>query len=372
MAATLATLAGHRITDARAQIPAWGAWYVDATLDGEHTLAGSVEVVLADLRLRGTVIAGGPAKGRSFYRVVAGGGGWGKTLAAKSYATDLGVKVSTIIGDAAREAGETFDTPATVETVGPAFARKRGPAGRVLEQLAPGAWYIDEAGVTRLGARASSTLDARVPRVSQVDKARGKVVLAPTSLATLLPGIVVDGLAAVDVCHEVSAKKGIRTTIYGSIQGSRSRRLAAFRALLEQLDPSRAFRGVTEYRVVLKRGKRWDLQPVRVSTGMPTLQRVKVWPGVAGAEADLQLGSRVLVGFIEGEPARPVVLAFEDAEGEGFVPTTLTLANGTKGIARVDDTVSITSITATAGGDPVVLTSATGRITSGSSKVRCG
>jgi hypothetical protein len=52
---------------------------------------------------------------------------------------------------------------------------------------------------------------------------------------------------------------------------------------------------------------------------------VPVRPGVSGCEAVLTLGSRVGVMFFDGEPTRPFVACFEDADGEGFVPTTLSI-----------------------------------------------
>ncbi len=61
---------------------------------------------------------------------------------------------------------------------------------------------------------------------------------------------------------------------------------------------------------------------------MPDLARVVVRPGVPGMSADAALGSRVLVDFIDTDPARPCVRSFEDVEGSGFIPTTLKLQAG--------------------------------------------
>lgn len=320
---TAATLNDKRATSATANIPAWGAWYADAALDSEVAFTGAVTLKIADLTLKGTVLSGGPSKGRSMYRIVAGGGGWGKVLPKKSYANDAGVKLTSVIGDAAREAGETFSGVSDVR-IGPAYTRPEGRASTVLEQYAPGAWYIDEAGVTRLGRRPKTALTAKVTH-GPVDLAKGTVTLAGDVIATILPGLVVDGLEAIDVMHSCDTKSGLRSTVWGARGSNGSRRLDALRAIVEQLDPDRRFRGVTEYRVVTREGKRLNLQPVRVSTGMPDLRRVLAMPGVPGAYGDAALGSRVLVGFVDSDAARPYVAGFEDAEGEGFVPTLLTL-----------------------------------------------
>jgi hypothetical protein len=329
--ADLATIAGVRATSVRAWFSAWGNWHADFTLDGEHTLTGRVEAKLRDLTLSGTVLSGGPAKGRSFYRIIGGAGGWGRTLPSKNYADDGGVKLSKIIGDAASEVGETVAGIGSTDRVGPGFTRDEGPASRVLEQYCSQAWYVDELGVTRIGKRTGTTLGVGVPRTSQVDLARKTVTLAPTSLAGLMPGVIVDGLEAVDVIHDINAS-GIRTEVWGASSYT-TRRLEPLQMLLEQLDPFRQYRGIFEYRVVTLEGSRANLQAVRASSGMPDLRRVRVWPGVAGCEAQLELGSRVVVEFLDADPSRPVVTHFEDAEGEGFVPVVLKLAGGADFVA---------------------------------------
>lgn len=376
--AIVVTLAGNTVTDSRLSIPAWGIAYHDVTIDGETALTGQVPLIVADLTLQCTVLAGGTADGRSFYRLVAGFGGWAKLLPKKSYANDAGVKLSTVLLDAAASVGETFDTTTIDQTVrlGPAFVRPDGPACRLLEQLSPGNWYVGEDGKTRLGQRAVTTLQATAARVSQIDKAAGTLTLASESIGTILPGITVDGLVAVDVEHEASTK-GIRSKIWGK-QNASSRRLSAFRALFDQLDPNQKFRGVWEYRIVTQDGERLNLQPVRVSTGMPDLSRVYVRPGLPGCKALYTLGSRVLVGFVDSDPSRPVVLGFEDAEGAGFLPTTLKLAGGGPAIGRVGDSIQISvsewnAAVPVAGATAVTITNPmNGTISSGSPKVQSG
>ena len=351
---SLSTLNGKRVTSVRVTIPAWGCWHAEVQIDGEVTIASGARatLVVADLTLIGTVLSGGPALGRSSYRVIAGAGGWGKTIKRWSYADDGGVKLSKAIGDAAREAGETMVIN-TAERIGPAWVRDAGPASDTLNTLAPAAWYVDEAGTTRLGARAAGVLPAKVTRVAPMDRARGKVVLASERIAEILPGVVVDGMVAVDVQHDVSSETGLRSTVWGGANGSA---IESVRKLVESLDPDRKYRGVTEYRVDTRNGSRLNLQPIRVSSGMPELKNVSVRPGVAGCEATVAIASRVLVGFVEADPSRPYVAAFEDADGSGFLPTELTLLEGVLGAARMTDTVQAGPFG--------------GTITSGSTKVR--
>lgn len=371
-----ATLNGTRVTHARASIPVWGCWYAEAQLDGEVTIAAGsrATLVMADLTLVGTVLSGGPALGRSHYRIIAGNGGWGRTIRRWSYADDAGVRLSKILGDAAREAGETMVIDTTAR-VGPSWTRDEGPASDALNVLAPSSWYVDEAGTTRLGARPAGVLPAKVTRVTPLDKGRGRVVLASDSIATILPSVVVDGMPAMDVVHELTPEGGLRSTVWGAANAGATE---ALRELLESLDPDRKFRAPTEYVVDTFTGSRVNLTPARKSSGMPELKLVPVRPGVAGCEATMALGSRVLVGFIDADPSRPFIFTGEDADGERFLPTRLDLVGGGAAVARVGDTIQISisqfgAAGASNGGGPVAITSAlSGTITSGSPKVNSG
>jgi hypothetical protein len=341
---TTATLAGHATTWARVQIPAWGLWYADVELSSEQDLTGSVELVIADLTLSGTILSGGAANDRSRYRIVGGAGGWGQRVDARSYTNEAGVKVRTVIVDAGEAAGETLDEdtlPGVLNSAGPYFARTQGPAARVLQQLVPNAWYMGEDGTTYFGARASADLDVEAARMT-TDLARGTIVLAAEQIATILPGITVDGIEAQDVEHSVSADDGLRSTIWGAGVSDGSRRLVAYQNLIDALLPDLKYRGVVEYRIVDQNSERLDLQPVKVSTGMPDLRSVRVRPGVPGFKAEHALGSRVLVAFVDSDPGRPVVVSFEDADNDGFEPVEVFLE-------AEDTTITTDSLTIEAG-----------------------
>lgn len=341
-----ASLNGHTVTRASASIPAWGCWYAEVTISTAQGLSGRVTLKIADLTLIGTVLAGGADDGtaRSHFRIVGGAGGWGRTIKAKSETSDAGVKTLKVIGDAAREVGETLDvsTIPTTDRTGPYYARRRGPASRVLETLKPQGWYVGEDGITRIGARSGVTM-AKTSGM-KINKALGTVELAVESIAKILPGAVVAGITAVDVQHEIAAK-GLRSRVWGKQGGTSSRRLEALRTLILQLVPQLPYYGTWEYRVVLLSGSRLDLQPVRVSTGMPDLRGVRMRPGVAGAKSTLIPGARVLVSFVDADPGRPEVIAFEDSEGQGFKPllteidatTFVKIADGLRPIAATGD-----------------------------------
>lgn len=341
---SLATLNGVAVTRARLQIPAWGVWYADVECASTDVQTGAATLVLDDVTFVGTILSGGTVSARTQYRIAGGAGGWGRRIGPKAYANDIGVKASKVISDAARECGESVGTLPT-GTAGSTYVRAEGPASSVLAELAPEGWYVDEAGVTQIGARASSTYTGAAPRTSS-DASRAWIELAPASLAGLLPGVVVDGVTSVDVEHVLEGG-ALRTSIWGAQAGRTTdpvaAKLAQFIAL--QTASTRYF-APYRYRVVLRHSERYDLQCVRRSTGMPDLLSVRVCPGVAGARAHLKLGSIVTVQFLDGDPGQPVIAAGDDYDSGGFIPDELALLAGSTGSSPTEHATSAEALVA--------------------------
>lgn len=341
-----ATLAAATAIAARVHIPGWGVPWLDAELDDEVTLerGSRAEGTLADLTFSGTVISGGPFRGRSRYRLAAGAGGWGRVISARDYTNDAGVKIATVLVDAATDAGETLDASTIpTGTLGTRFTRESGPASRVLELLAPRGWYVGLDGVTRIGARARTEIETEITIQDGTDLDAGVVKVAADQIAAIVPGAVVSGLKAIDVMHELRDRK-LRTTVWGASEAQASVRLSTLARLVRALLPDYKYRGGPyEYRVVSADGKRWNLQAVRKSLGLPDLRRVRVRPGLAGAAADLKLGSLVLVAFIDADPSRPVIVAAEDEDGPGFLPDEIRLGRALAPVVREGDTVTVGS-----------------------------
>jgi hypothetical protein len=307
------------------QIPAWGAWWLDVDPVGAQALAGAVTVKAGGVTLKGTVVSGGASNGRSGYRIVGGKGGWGRTIVSKGYADDGGVKLATVARDAAALVGETLGTIPTTR-VGPHFARANDTAAQVLHAVAPRAWYVDFDGVTQFGRRPTSAYSGAAPR-TRIDPAFGVVDLAVDSLAGLVPGVTVDGFApAVDVEWVLEGDR-LTARIYSG--ATLPRRLAAFDKILRLLDPRRIYRAAYEYRVVSQSGHRFNLQIVRAGTGLPDLARVPTRPGMAGHRANVQMGELVLVTFIEGDPARPVITSHDAPDAPGWNPSLIEFGEAT-------------------------------------------
>lgn len=333
---SLASLQGTDITRARVSVPAWGVWWADVDLADDVELAGRVTLLFADLTLSGTVMSGGASNGRAAYRIAGGAGNWGAELPAKGYSNDLGVKVSTVLQDAAEGAGEVLaGAPST--RLGPHFARAKGPASAVLNALAPRAWYVAYDGTTTIGARPVTAYAGSEPR-TRVDAGAGVVELATEELAAFVPGVTVDGsLPATDVEFSLDSAR-LTARIYAG--RTTSRRMAALAKLMAALDPTSRYRCPYEYRVVTQSGDRLNLQPARVASGMSDLANVPVRPGMAGLKATVALGELVLVSFADGDPSRPNVTSHEAVGGPGWMPLALQLGEDPAlGVARVTDAV---------------------------------
>lgn len=123
----------------------------------------------------------------------------------------------------------------------------------------------------------------------------------------------------------------------------------ALGTLLTDLLPKLPYSYPYRYRVFGMAGNRVNLQIVRKSTGLPDILPAMVLPGVAGAWADLTPGSQVLVEFIEGDKAQPIVTHFEDRDSGGWKPVSLVLdassaiklgSSASFGVARNTDPVA--------------------------------
>jgi hypothetical protein len=319
-----ATLSDRTITRCRLMVPAWGLPFAEVEIDGRDELGDStVTLRISDLEATMTVLTSGSWRGRRRYRLVGGSGGWGETIPARGYTSDLRVLRATVAADAAAAAGEIIDVSGlSTDSLGGHWTRPEGPAARTLELLAPQGWRVGLDGITRFGAPPEVEYVGDATRVDLPDRAVGRIELAPQqgSVAALVPGAVVDGTVAVDVEHRI-ADGALRTSLWAA-HGASSRLLSALGRIVEQLTARYRFAGSYSYRVVAQDGDRLDLQPERSAAAMPWLSRVRprYFPGL---RVDHQLGSLVVVQFLDSDPARPVVTGGDDPESEGWLPETV-------------------------------------------------
>ncbi len=322
---SLATFGDVACSRVRMQLPAWGRAWADVELTEATTLTGLQTLKIADVSHAMTIVAGGSVDGTARYRCVAGAGGWGKLLPRKGYNNDAGIKAANIIRDAAASCGERLGT-IPVKVLGPHFVRVHDkPASFALNHLMPNAWYVDDAGVTQFGTRATATY-AGGGTVLRTDLAAGVIELGVDSIGNLVPGVVVNGRGpATDVEYELDSKKLVVRVLFAR---QISRRKAALKKIIESLFPALAYAATYEFRVVTQNGERLNLQPARIASGMSDLENVPVRPGVAGFRSQVSLGELVLVVFADGDPSRPQVIAHDHADAPGWLPTLTQFGDG--------------------------------------------
>lgn len=182
----LIALNGKNITGA-IRIPSVGAAVIQFTgandivvkETGNLVTFGSLTFVCAKVRSENWL-------GDTSGELIVGAGGWGKTVLGKFYRMPSGVKLSTILGDAAREVGETIavDTDAAV---GPFYTRERWAAQRNLNRLCP-SWHITPDGVTHTGPWPGGTIKGKFDVISN-DPVYSRVTVGTESPEEWLPGM---------------------------------------------------------------------------------------------------------------------------------------------------------------------------------------
>ncbi len=320
------TINGLLLSAATITVPRWGLWTADVEITTGEALGGTVQLDVGGLALTGTVVEGGPYRQSGWYRIVGGAAGWRKTIPAAPYRAEIGVKLSTVLQAAASACGETMGTVPPTK-IGVAFDRFEGPAAGVLELLVADAWYVDEVGVTQVGARASAAFAAEYTILRSAPDRRFATISAE-DISALLPGAIVDidgaALTVASVRHEL-APSGLRSHLWGEHNDPSDRLVGAFRGLVNALLGRRTdYHRLCGYRVTAVSDGYVDVQPLRSTMGLPDLANVPTWGGMGGG-GDPALGSKCLVGFVDGDPCQPAVLHYEGESGSAHVPQEATL-----------------------------------------------
>lgn len=338
---SFAHIEGHEVTEATVHIGSRGPWFAEVYLAEAPELAGRVTLSLGALELVGTIDPrhSGTHGAQRRLRLVAGGGGWATLLEAKAYHNVAGVRAKTIAQDAARAAGETLadddDHPfePADERVGVDYVRQSGPASRVLEDVIGGvAWWVDGDGRTHVGERVPPATQAGDYQVLDFDPQTRLASLAVDDLRTVGIGSVLDdGLDEAQTVRELELRvtsESVRVIAWCG-EGNDGRLAGLLRSIIERRTDRKLF-GLWRYRIVVTVGDRLALQLVRrrERTGLPDILPISVWPGIAGAHAEPTPGAEVLVQFIEGDRAQPIVTHFAGKDGVGFEPVSLALVAG--------------------------------------------
>lgn len=109
----MSTLAGAPLIRARLDVPPSGGWIAAVALASRPVPPlGPAELVIGDLRLLGRVIRAGEDEPDQPAVVIAGGPGWDALLTRRgTYNAPGGVRLSTVLADLAKLAGEAYAAP---------------------------------------------------------------------------------------------------------------------------------------------------------------------------------------------------------------------------------------------------------------------
>ncbi len=306
---------GARVVSGSITIPYYGAWSADLVMADPAELATAVTLEVGDLSLVGTVIRQASFAGSRTARIVGGAGGWRTQLPVKGYSHVVGVKLSAVLNDAARAAGETIVIDAD-RSIGTHFARDAGTGESVLNLLLNGQWWIDTAGVTQTGTRSASVI-ATPFTVSSWSGAKGQFEIASEAIAAWQPGrtfstsTVPDAQAISSVTIEATNDGKLRLHVLNA-DGTTERLRSSLRSLIRAEMSAMNFAGVWEYNVAASAGlglsATIDCTPT--DARMPALTRVPVvGPGVVSPPL---AGTTCRIQFVNCDPTRPECVSMGD------------------------------------------------------------
>lgn len=329
MTAPILSVDGQSATRLRLVRPWSGVWFVEAELDGTAgpvVPSGAVEVGINGQILRGTVDPTGTAKfgHRSIVRVLAGGGGWALPVKARQFHNDGTVLLSSVVRATAAEVGELADVRADKLLAADFLRSSLLPASQVFDGVA---WHVDDAGTTVVGPRTEEAApESAGVRVLEWDPSTDRATL--TASAFVLPGWTItdtrfSGPRTIRDVEQVFDSNGTTITVWCAASAPEgSALLSALGGLVVGLSGVTYCKGY-RYRVFGMSGNRVELQAVSKVAGLPDVLPISMRPGVPGVHADLALGAEVVVEFIEGDPLRPSIRAFEGKDGSTWIPKTL-------------------------------------------------
>lgn len=313
------TLGGHLVSELHLEIPMYGVASAEMVMVTGVVLTGRQTLAAGDLRLVGTIVDSGVVAGRARYHWLAGAAGWRLSIPARGYGgapTRAG-----IIRDAAEACGETvaFALPdARLGLTGsPGHVRPSGEAWLVLRGATAAEsvpWHVRPDGVTQIGERQAlpastdGTLEASYPE-------DGRLVVVPRAerIAGYQPGRTMGGAQIVTMRLDAIEDEPIRLTLYtrpSAAEVSHDLGAQLARVIDQRTAPAR-WLGIYEYRVILRNGDLYAVEPTDPGLGLPRIDNRDLRFGIPGFDATLGRGEQiVLIQFVNGSLSKPVVTGY--------------------------------------------------------------
>lgn len=300
------TLAGSPVSALTLTRPRVGAWVADVELAEGPAPSGAVVLAIEGRSWRGAVASGGVELGRWSGRVVGGAGGLAPVLGPGAFAD---CDLRTVLAETLREAGEALSADAgDLSAAVSRWARAAAPAAHAVADVARAAgfaWRVLPDGTVWVGPETWGRLQLGADLdVVESDPRAGRHQLAGASALDLAPGRVVslDGAdVRVGAVEHRLAGEALRTVVFEERGGNRL--LAGLEAVVRRVTRDAGRHALTPATVVSQRGDgTLDLVADDPDVLLPRGVRYLALPGVT---ATVPAGTRVLVGFIGGDPARP-------------------------------------------------------------------
>ncbi len=298
-------ISGARVVSGTITIPYYGPWTADMVMAGAEPLPVSVTLVAGDLSMVGTVIRQSSFSGSTTARIVGGAGGWRNEIPAKGYSHAAGVKLSTVLTDAARAVGESIMLTSD-RTIGISWSRERAKAERTLHLLTDGSWWIDVNGITRTDPRDSASIVTPFTVISR-SGSRGSFEIATEALSAWQPGrtFATSTVPTMQTISSVTFEAGndgkLRLHVLNT-EGAVERLRTDMRSLIRAEVPSLSYSGVWEYTIASATSTTVDAVPTDIR--MPPVANCPMMPGLIGEVVTPTPGSKCRIVFVNGDPSR--------------------------------------------------------------------
>lgn len=338
MSAALLTIDGFYAYDVTVHVPAVGVWVLtgkvsdDAFVISERKVTATIGtqsfVGTIDLQASGEFLL------TKQVRIIGGSAGWRKSVKHAGYHNDAGVKRQTLAAFLAKQSGEVLGDSAS-GIVGVDYAWKDGKASEILEAICP-EWRVAYDGKTYLNSPTATAAASDIVPLDY-DKHAQTVSLGIYENIPAPGNTITDerfGTVTIRSLTIRASASGISAVAwFGSI--GRSRLGNALESIAK--GTNRGLFGIYRYRVVsMATDNRVNLQAVKSDLGLPDMMPISQCPGLPGFQADLSLGSIVLVQFLDGDPSLPRVTGYDSS-----TPTALKFGGGDRPFARIGDAVMV-------------------------------
>jgi len=154
-----ATFGGQLVTSSNLIFPWTGVWSGTLECASDVLLGGVQALEVSGLSLTCAICPGssGVDNYTARYTIVGGYGGWGTSVGAKGYHSDLGVKLSEILEDLGTACGERV-VSATDARLDVDYLRREQTGARCLTGLLGAEWHVAANGLTICSPRSSTEI----------------------------------------------------------------------------------------------------------------------------------------------------------------------------------------------------------------------